>query len=467
MGPRVRGDDSCDDCLTASSSALDGAGRRSADRRSASGARNRAGCSAPCRRRRRILGSRDRRPASDRWPRSIPAATAAGSSAPHCHMQSDRVRVRPRKHAPAPCCRAKPAETPASCAAQDAPCAGGVLRKRGSWRGRTGRAGALCRLPHSASRCRARRRSGSPKGLLPRAFSVVRRDRQTRSIPSSHSFLRVAPACCGQRWRCQSSQKSLPAESLSPRRARNKHPNVYETRQRLKGAELPHEMSYPTTEKLQYGVTPAQESTRVRPHVPLFLTLVLRARDRRFTGNPLTQFVTRLKYLPRAAPQRRHVPFSNAGRPPSDLSCSDLNLRPRQSARRTAGSNRLVIAMTKSATSHLLPVFARVDLAFERGEGCWLYATNGERYLDFTSGVAVNALGHAHPHLVAALQEQATKLWHMSNLFRSPDGERLAARLCEQSFADYVFFSNSGAEAMEGVIKLVRHYQFSKGHPER
>jgi acetylornithine/N-succinyldiaminopimelate aminotransferase len=123
--------------------------------------------------------------------------------------------------------------------------------------------------------------------------------------------------------------------------------------------------------------------------------------------------------------------------------------------------------MTNSATSHLLPVFARVDLAFERGEGAWLYATNGERYLDFTSGVAVNALGHAHPHLVKALQEQATKLWHMSNLFKSPDGERLAARLCEQSFADFVFFCNSGAEAMEGVIKLVRHHHFSKGHPER
>ena len=127
----------------------------------------------------------------------------------------------------------------------------------------------------------------------------------------------------------------------------------------------------------------------------------------------------------------------------------------------------VVIAMTKSATSHLLPVFARVDLGFDRGEGCWLIATNGERYLDFTSGVAVNALGHAHPHLVAALQEQATRLWHMSNLFKSPDGERLAARLCEQSFADFVFFCNSGAEAMEGVIKLVRHYQFSKGRPER
>ena len=118
-------------------------------------------------------------------------------------------------------------------------------------------------------------------------------------------------------------------------------------------------------------------------------------------------------------------------------------------------------------SSHLLPVFARVDLGFERGEGAWLIATNGDRYLDFTSGVAVNALGHAHPHLVKALQEQATKLWHMSNLFKSPDGEVLAARLCEQSFADFVFFCNSGAEAMEGVIKLVRHHHFSKGHGER
>src|SRR4051812_21218427 len=128
--------------------------------------------------------------------------------------------------------------------------------------------------------------------------------------------------------------------------------------------------------------------------------------------------------------------------------------------------------MTKSAGSsieqpHLLPVFARADLAFERGEGVWLIGTDGERYLDFTSGVAVNALGHCHPHLVAALQEQATKLWHMSNLFKSPDGERLAARLCEQSFADLVFFCNSGAEAMECAIKVTRHYHFSKGRPER
>ena len=123
--------------------------------------------------------------------------------------------------------------------------------------------------------------------------------------------------------------------------------------------------------------------------------------------------------------------------------------------------------MTNSVPSHLLPVFARVDLGFERGEGAWLIATNGERYLDFTSGVAVNALGHAHPHLVAALQEQATKLWHMSNLFKSPDGERLAARLCEASFADFVFFTNSGAEAMECAIKITRKHHAAKGHPER
>src|SRR5436309_11971883 len=123
--------------------------------------------------------------------------------------------------------------------------------------------------------------------------------------------------------------------------------------------------------------------------------------------------------------------------------------------------------MTNSATSHLLPVFARVDLGFERGEGAWLIATNGERYLDFTSGVAVNALGHAHPHLVKALQEQATRLWHMSNLFKSPDGEKLAGRLCEQSFADFVFFANSGAEALECAIKLTRRHHAAKGSPER
>src|SRR5207302_1177977 len=118
-------------------------------------------------------------------------------------------------------------------------------------------------------------------------------------------------------------------------------------------------------------------------------------------------------------------------------------------------------------TSHLLPTYARIDLAFERGEGAWLVATNGERYLDFTSGVAVNALGHAHPHLVAAISEQAQKLWHVSNLYRIPEAERLAARLCQASFADVAFFANSGAEAMECAIKMARKYQSASGKPER
>src|SRR5438067_5559497 len=123
--------------------------------------------------------------------------------------------------------------------------------------------------------------------------------------------------------------------------------------------------------------------------------------------------------------------------------------------------------MSGARTSHLLPTYARVDLAFERGEGAWLVATNGERYLDFTSGVAVNALGHAHPHLIAAISEQAQKLWHVSNLYRIPEAERLAARLCQASFADVAFFANSGAEAMECAIKMARKYQSASGKPER
>src|SRR4051812_46687290 len=124
-------------------------------------------------------------------------------------------------------------------------------------------------------------------------------------------------------------------------------------------------------------------------------------------------------------------------------------------------------AVRGTMTSHLLPTYARVDLAFERGEGAWLTATNGERYLDFTSGIAVNALGHAHPHLVQAITEQAGKLWHVSNLYRIPEGERLAGRLCEATFADVVFFTNSGAEALECSIKMARKYQSASGHPER
>jgi acetylornithine/N-succinyldiaminopimelate aminotransferase len=121
----------------------------------------------------------------------------------------------------------------------------------------------------------------------------------------------------------------------------------------------------------------------------------------------------------------------------------------------------------QAVTSHLLPTYSRVDLAFERGEGVWLVTTNGERYLDFTSGVAVNALGHCHPHMVKALTEQAQKLWHVSNLYRIPEGERLADRLCAATFADTVFFQNSGAEAIECAIKMARKYQSASGKPER
>src|SRR5215468_6220617 len=120
-----------------------------------------------------------------------------------------------------------------------------------------------------------------------------------------------------------------------------------------------------------------------------------------------------------------------------------------------------------TVTSHLLPTYARVDLAFERGEGAWLIGTNGERYLDFAAGVAVNALGHAHPRLIEALTKQASQVWHVSNLYRIPEAERLAERLCAETFADRVFFCNSGAEAMECCIKVARKYQAANGRPER
>src|SRR5215475_4600016 len=123
--------------------------------------------------------------------------------------------------------------------------------------------------------------------------------------------------------------------------------------------------------------------------------------------------------------------------------------------------------MSPIVTSHLLPTYARVDLAFERGDGAWLFATDGERYLDFTAGVAVNGLGHAHPRLIEALNAQAQKVWHVSNLFRIPEAERLAERLCAETFADEIFFCNSGAEAMECCIKTARKYQYASGRPER
>jgi len=115
----------------------------------------------------------------------------------------------------------------------------------------------------------------------------------------------------------------------------------------------------------------------------------------------------------------------------------------------------------------VMPTYDRKDVAFERGEGSYLYAVDGRRFLDFTSGIAVNNLGHCHPTVVKALQEQAAKLWHTSNLYRITHGERLAQRLVEVSFADTMFFSNSGAEAIEGGIKLVRKYQYVNGRPQR
>jgi acetylornithine/N-succinyldiaminopimelate aminotransferase len=124
-------------------------------------------------------------------------------------------------------------------------------------------------------------------------------------------------------------------------------------------------------------------------------------------------------------------------------------------------------ASVSAAPSVLLPTYARAPVAFERGEGPWAITADGTRYLDFGAGIAVNALGHAHPHLVKTLTEQAGKIWHTSNLYGAPDGERLARRLCEATFAERVFFTNSGAEANECAIKMARKYHAAKGHPER
>ncbi|RVU20618.1 aspartate aminotransferase family protein [Methylobacterium oryzihabitans] len=118
-------------------------------------------------------------------------------------------------------------------------------------------------------------------------------------------------------------------------------------------------------------------------------------------------------------------------------------------------------------TSALLPTYARAKVSFERGEGAWLVARDGSRYLDFGAGIAVNGLGHAHPHLVAALTEQAQKVWHVSNLFEIPEGERFGQRLVDATFADVAFFANSGAEANEAAIKMARKYHAAGGHPER
>lgn len=121
----------------------------------------------------------------------------------------------------------------------------------------------------------------------------------------------------------------------------------------------------------------------------------------------------------------------------------------------------------KNSSDALYPTYARADLAFENGEGAWVFSQDGRKYLDFASGIAVNSLGYNHPHLVAALKAQAEKLWHVSNIYRIPEGERLAARLTELTFANRVFFTNSGAEALECAIKTARKFHAAHGHPEK
>ncbi len=115
----------------------------------------------------------------------------------------------------------------------------------------------------------------------------------------------------------------------------------------------------------------------------------------------------------------------------------------------------------------VLPTYARYDLAFERGEGAYLFTKDGKKYLDFASGIAVTVLGHSHPHLVNAVVEQAKQLWHCSNLFEIPGQQRLAERLVANTFADTVFFGNSGAEAIECALKMVRKYHDETGNPDK
>lgn len=117
--------------------------------------------------------------------------------------------------------------------------------------------------------------------------------------------------------------------------------------------------------------------------------------------------------------------------------------------------------------SAVMSTYGRYELEFEKGEGPFLYSTDGRRYLDFAAGIAVNSLGHSHPHLVKTLQDQAAKLWHVSNLYNIPEQTRLADRLAAATFADKVFFCSTGLEAMEGAIKLCRRYHFANDAPER
>ena len=118
-------------------------------------------------------------------------------------------------------------------------------------------------------------------------------------------------------------------------------------------------------------------------------------------------------------------------------------------------------------TSALAKNYNRRKISFKKGKGSFLYATNGKKYLDFVQGIAVNSLGHSNPYLIKAVSKQAKKLWHVSNAFMIPEGERLAKRLTQKTFADYVMFQNSGTEATEAAIKVAKRYFYSIGQPKK
>ena len=117
--------------------------------------------------------------------------------------------------------------------------------------------------------------------------------------------------------------------------------------------------------------------------------------------------------------------------------------------------------------SALAKNYNRRKISFKNGKGSFLYSTDGKKYLDFVQGIAVNSLGHANPYLIKAINKQSKKLWHVSNAFVIPEGEKLAQRLAKKTFADYVIFQNSGAEATEAAIKVARRYFFSIGKPKK
>ena len=117
--------------------------------------------------------------------------------------------------------------------------------------------------------------------------------------------------------------------------------------------------------------------------------------------------------------------------------------------------------------SYLAKNYNRKKISFTKGKGSYLYTSKGVKYLDFVQGIAVNCLGHAHPKLVKTIQNQSKKLWHISNAFKIPEGEKLAKKLCQKTFADYVLFQNSGTEATEASIKVARRYFYSIGKPHK